>query len=153
MPGRASHSRRPHVGQAPFERDRRCPTPARCLARHCIQGSAGLRFHPSWIKPRAEYDHSQRVHPHNRQLFRFFENEPKDPTGFRRIPAHNPRITQFERWWVLAPDFCVQFFRTVDAAKLSLWKSRSGWICAGPLIWTDRWLPRRMHDGGRVTLR
>jgi len=77
------------------------------------------------------------------KLSAFFENDQRPPPGLDGYLPHTG-ITQLTMVG-LALDFLRAVFFGWDAAKLGFGRRGRLDVVAVPLIWTDRWLPRRMR--------
>jgi len=82
---------------------------------HCIQGSAGARFHPDLNHTRADVIVRKGSNPEVDSYSAFYENDKVTPTGLHGY-LKNREVTKLTLVG-LATDYCVAF-SALDAAKL-----------------------------------
>ncbi|MEO1795432.1 MAG: bifunctional nicotinamidase/pyrazinamidase [Pseudomonadota bacterium] len=103
-----------HAGKAPYEVVEMPYGPQVLWPDHCVQGSAGARFHDGLNVDRADMVIRKGYNPAIDSYSALFENDHKTPTGLKGY-LQERGVTALTLAG-LATDFCVNF-SAVDAAK------------------------------------
>ncbi|MEO0676649.1 MAG: isochorismatase family protein, partial [Pseudomonadota bacterium] len=103
-----------HAGKAPYEVVEMPYGPQVLWPDHCVQGSAGARFHDGLNVDRADMVIRKGYNPAIDSYSALFENDHKTPTGLKGY-LQERGVTALTLVG-LATDFCVNF-SAVDAAK------------------------------------
>ena len=103
-----------HAGKAPYEVVEMPYGPQVLWPDHCVQGSAGARFHEGLTVDRADMVIRKGYNPAIDSYSALFENDHKTPTGLKGY-LQERGVTALTLVG-LATDFCVNF-SAVDAAK------------------------------------
>lgn len=104
-----------HTGAVPYDLADMPYGPQVLWPDHCVQGSAGAKFHPALDVARADMILRKGFNPAIDSYSAFFENDQRTPTGlegYLRIRG----LTRLD-FVGLATDFCVAW-SALDAAKL-----------------------------------
>jgi nicotinamidase/pyrazinamidase len=108
---------RSHFGAQPFETIQLAYGPQTLWPPHCVQGTAGVKFHPDLKLTQAQLILRKGFRSHIDSYSAFFENDRTTPTGLAGYLAERGLTRVFLSG--LAYDFCIGY-SALDARRLGI---------------------------------